>query len=125
MESSDNKKGSTLETVIIFTTHMEELAHFYQEALGIGPYERAPRHLGCHVGPIYLGFDQVDEMETTQVGSRITLWFAVDDIEKTYQRLISLGAQVRYPPTKKPWGVILASAHDPDGNIVGLSQRQG
>jgi hypothetical protein len=31
---------------------------------------------------------------------------------------------LRYPPTRKPWGALLASLYDPDGNMVGLAQRQ-
>ena len=53
-------QGTLLETVIVFTTRMEELARFYQEALGIGPFERSPRHMGCRLGALYFGFDEVD-----------------------------------------------------------------
>lgn len=45
--------GAALETVIIFTERMEELASFYQEALELGPFERSPNHMGCRVGPVY------------------------------------------------------------------------
>lgn len=55
--------GTALETVIIFTAHMERLAGFYQEALGIGPFECSPGHMGCKVGAVYLGFDQVEWVE--------------------------------------------------------------
>lgn len=113
-----------LETVIIFTSQMELLADFYEQALDIGPYESAPGHLGCRVGLIYFGFDQVDKVKGSYTSSGITLWFTIDDIQATFDRLVSLGAEVRYPPTEKPWGALLASVQDPDGNILGLSQRK-
>lgn len=123
MEASiTRQQGTQLETVIIFTTRMEELAHFYEEALDIGPYKRSLQHLGCHVGSVYLGFDQVEESGMCKGG--VTLWFTVDDIQVTFDRLTQMGAKVRYPPTRKPWGALLAAVYDLDGNMLGLSQRE-
>jgi len=118
------EKEAALETVIIFTTQMEALAEFYEQALDIGPYESAPNHLGCQVGPVYFGFDQVEKNRKGYAPGSITVWFTVDDIQATFDRLVALGAEVRYPPTQKPWGALLASVEDPDGNILGLSQRR-
>ncbi len=115
--------GTALETVIIFTERMEELASFYQEALELGPFERSPNHVGCRVGPVYLGFDQVENAPSTG-GSGVTLWFTVDDIENTFEKLLAMGAEARYPPTRKPWGGFLASVYDLDGNLIGVSQRE-
>lgn len=114
--------GAQLETVIIFTSQMEQLAQFYKEAFDLGEYGPSPGHLGQQVGPVYFGFDQVEELAVASPS--ITLWFTVDDIQATYQRLLALGARERYPPTEKPWGAVLAAVYDLDGNMVGLSQRQ-
>ena len=123
MTNQENiSSGTQLETVIIFTAQMEQLALFYKQAFDLGDYQASPGHLGQQVGPIYLGFDQVDE--TTTGNPTITLWFTVDDIQATYERMLALGAQDRYPPTRKPWGAVLAAVYDPDSNMVGLSQRQ-
>ncbi len=59
--TQDVESGTSLETVIIFTERMEELAEFYQSALSLGPWEQSPSHLGQQVGPVYFGFDQVDD----------------------------------------------------------------
>ena len=121
MERAD--LGSRLETVIVFTARMEELADFYGRGLAIGPFERSPGHLGCQLGPVYFGFDQVEETaESSRSG--ITIWFTVDDLERTYERLLQLGGQSVSPPTEKPWGATLASVRDPDGNLLGLAQRK-
>ena len=119
-EHQTKDQGTALETVIIFTTNMENLAQFYQAAFDLGEYNLSPGHIGMQVGPVYLGFDQVDEK---MGGGGITLWFTVDDIQVTYDRLVSMGAKVRYPPSEKPWGGFLAAVYDPDENIIGLSQR--
>lgn len=116
--------GTSLETVIVFTTRMKELAQFYCKGLDIGPYQESPQHSGCHVGSVYFGFDQVDD-ESAETRSELgpTLWFTVDDIHASFDRLVEMGATARYPPTEKPWGAILASLQDLDGNVFGVSQR--
>jgi predicted enzyme related to lactoylglutathione lyase len=115
--------GAQLETVIIFTSRIDVLAQFYQQALDIGPYERAPGHLGCQVGAIYLGFDQVDGAICSR-GGGVTLWFTVDDLQATFDHIVDMGGRIRSPPEEKPWGARLASVYDPDGNVLGLSQRR-
>lgn len=114
-------RGTALDTVIIFTTRMEELAHFYQEALELGEFNLSSGHMGLQAGPVYLGFDQVEKREA---GGGTTLWFTVDEIEATFDRLVKMGTRVGYPPTRKPWGGYLAALYDPDGNMIGLSQRE-
>ena len=116
-------RGPHLETVIIFTPRMEELANFYQEALQLGPYSTSPGHMGQSVGPVYLGFD-LDPTAGRHPHPTITLWFTVDDIQTTFDRLLVLGAEALYAPTQKPWGALLAAVYDPDGNMLGLSQRK-
>ena len=122
-EGQNTGQGSLLETVIIFTERMEELAAFYRDALQIGPYESSPSHLGCRLGAVYFGFDQVEEDQGQSPGG-VTIWFTVDDLQATFDRVVALGAKVRYPPTRKPWGASLAAVYDLDGNMLGLAQRE-
>ena len=114
-------EGVALETAIIFTKQMESLARFYQDGLALGEMQFSPGHIGFQVGPVYLGFDQVDEVPGT---GAVTLWLTVDDIEATFEHLVDLGARVKYAPTRKSWGGYLAAVYDPDGNLIGLSQRR-
>ena len=119
---ADATQGTTLDTVIIFSERMEELAKFYAAVLNIGPFQAQPDHLGCQLEQVYFGFDQVEKMGQASPAA-VTLWFTVDDIQATFDRLVAMGAKVRYPPTQKPWGALLASVYDLDGNLLGLSQR--
>lgn len=113
----------TLHTIILFTQNMEQLAQFYADALGLGPYERLPGHLGCQFGQVYFGFDQLEVVDGESPRQGVTLWFEVDDLQAAFDHAVELGAAVRYPPTKKPWGAVLASVNDPDGNVIGFTQR--
>jgi len=120
---SESKRGeplAALETVIIFSPRYLELADFYQRGLMLGEPNLSPKHIGFQVGPVYLGFD---EAEATVKGSSVSLWFTVEDLQVSFDLLVSMGAEVRYPPSQKPWGGFLASVFDPEGNTIGLSQR--
>jgi len=115
--------SARLDTIIISTVKMHELAQFYREGLQLGlPQPQGDNHLGFQIADNYFGFDKVDDAHF-KYPSAVSLWFRVDDIETTYNRFKQLGAKVKYPPTKKPWGDILAALFDPDGNLIGLAQR--
>lgn len=114
---------ATCDTIIYFTTRMDELAAFYQEGLGLG---ESQTHGGSHLGfplegGVYLGFDQTDTAHPGFGGP--TVWFDVDDLQATFKRFVGLGAAVRYPPELKPMGDVLASLEDLDGNVFGLVER--
>jgi predicted enzyme related to lactoylglutathione lyase len=112
-----------LHTVIIKTKRMSELVDFYGKGLELGEaISFGPDHMGFVLPNAYFGFDLVGEGDGVSPGAA-SAWFEVDDLQTAFQRFESLGAVVIYPPTKKPWGAILASLNDPDGNVFGLAQR--
>jgi len=113
---------ASVDTAIVFTTRMEALAAFYQAALDLPAPDRSPGHLGFQVGALYLGFDPVETAFASP--GAVTLWFRVDDVQAAFDRFVTQGAAVRYAPVRKPWGDVLAAVYDPDGNMVGLSQRR-
>jgi predicted enzyme related to lactoylglutathione lyase len=118
-----NKIKATLDTVIICTTRMSELAEFYKLGLQLNePRSQGDDHLGFQLSEMYLGFDKIDEDQFIHPGA-VSLWFRVDNLEETFERFKDLGGKVKYPPTKKPWGETLAAVFDFDGNVVGLAQR--
>lgn len=127
-EAADEDSGSEnlLEAVIIYSKKMKKVAAFYEEAMGFGPFLTYDHHMGCQIGALYFGIDEIPKGECVHKGtSNVSLWFTVDNVGETYERCLMLGAQMRHPPVLKPWGRILASCFDPDGNILGLMQREG
>jgi predicted enzyme related to lactoylglutathione lyase len=119
----DGSAHVTLDTVIICTNRMRELAEFYRLGLRLQePTPQGDNHLGFQLPGIYLGFDKVEEDRFLHPGAT-SLWFRVNNITETFEQLRNMGAKVKYPPTKKPWGDILAAVFDPDGNVVGIAQR--
>ncbi len=120
---SENETNAKLDTVIICTRRMKKLAEFYKSGLQLqNPKSQGNNHLGFQLQNNYLGFDKIDKEQNNQRGA-ISLWFRVDNIKETFNRFKELGAQVKYPPTIKPWGDMLAALFDPDGNMFGLAQR--
>jgi hypothetical protein len=53
--------NAAIDTAIVFTTRMQELADFYRQGLDLPEPNQSPGHLGFQVGSVYLGFDQVEE----------------------------------------------------------------
>ena len=117
-----NTTNATLDTVIIYSRYLARLADFYGRGLELGePSATGDDHLGFQLPESYLGFDRADDPR--EHPGAVTLWFEVDDLDAAFDRFVALGAEVKFPPTKKPWGGILAAVFDPDGNVVGLAQR--
>ena len=48
----------------------------------------------------------------------ICLAFTVDDIEKEYKKVLSMGARIIEGPAERPWGAINMSFYDPDNNMI-------
>jgi len=122
MEYTSISTNAVLQTVIIQTGQMEAMAEFYARGLELGEgAATGGDHLGYPLPNLYFGFDQVAEIPPPS--GVVSLWFEVDDIEATFKRFEESGARISYPPTEKPWGAVLASLYDPDGNLFGISQR--
>ncbi|MBB2946725.1 putative enzyme related to lactoylglutathione lyase [Actinoplanes lutulentus] len=58
-----------------------------------------------------------------QASGAIVYW-AVDDVEAAYQRLLGLGATPHDKPTERGPGYVTASVLDPFGNVLGVMLNQ-
>ena len=113
--------GVVLSTVIIQTSRIKELASFYGQGLELGEARSTgDDHLGFNLSNLYFGLDQVEE--APEPAEAVSVWFEVGDLQSTFARFGTLGARVKYPPSRKPWGGFLAALYDLDGNLFGLSQ---
>ena len=122
MNNTNNSTNAVLQTIIIQTGQIKTMAEFYAHGLELGEAAATGGdHLGYPLPNLYFGFDLVDEVPPPS--GVVSLWFEVDDVEATFERFEESGARVSYPPTKKPWGAVLAALYDPDGNLFGISQR--
>lgn len=58
-----------------------------------------------------------------RLGTPTGIIIQVDDIQKTYRKLKSKNVKFTLPPTKKPWGEIVARFVDLDGNEYKLIEE--
>ncbi len=123
MNEPSSRVGATMDTAIILTSNLQEMADFYRQGLELAEAVPAgPDHLGITMPNAYLGFDRVDD--PPEASGVLSLWFRVDDLEGAFERFKELGAGVKYGPTAKPWGDTLAAMYDLDGNLFGLALRE-
>lgn len=110
----------SLDAILFASPHPETLAEFYQLAFELeSPKWFGADHLGMNLANTYLGFDRAQE--NSPASGTISIWFRVVDIQATFERLVRLGARVKYAPTEEESpGEILAMLYDPDGNCIGL-----
>lgn len=124
-----------LTTVSFFADDLDVARRWYAELLGVEPYfERSVEGV-----PAYLEFrlgDHEDELgivarrfagplgdQTDRPGGAITYW-AVDDLEASYARLLTLGATPHQPPIERGPGFVTAAVVDPFGNVLGVMLNQ-
>ena len=114
-----------LYAIRIFSFNWEESLSFYRDIVEF-PLTFSDAEIGWaqfELGPAYLGLercDPSDEQANELVGRFVGTSIEVDDIQATYDRLLSKGVEFTSEPTKQPWGGTLAHFKDPDGNILTL-----
>ena len=111
-------------TINYWADDMDAAKRWYAEFLGMEPYFNMPGYAEFRIGDYQHEFGLIDKTYVPydpSVGpaGSITYWH-VDDVQATYDRLLSLGAQVLDGPRERGHGFVTASVIDPFGNILGV-----
>ena len=105
---------------------------WYAQVLGVEPYfEReingSPAYVEFRIGDYQHELGIIDRRfaggPPGEHGSVVTYW-AVDDVDATYARLLELGATAHQEPTPYGPGFVAGSVVDPYGNILGVMFNQ-
>lgn len=107
---------------------------WYTELLGVEPYfvrevDGAPVYVEFRIGDFQHELGFIDRRfapphrTDPDSGATLTYW-AVDDVEATYQRLLSLGATTHEGITERGPGFVTASVVDPFGNVLAVMYNQ-
>ncbi len=91
--------------VCLLTNNVPRLASFYRQLLGVEESSNDETHQFVLTEETALTVYN-DGTEKNNQNQNICLAFTVDDIDKAYEKLLSLGARIIEPPAKSPWGVI-------------------
>jgi predicted enzyme related to lactoylglutathione lyase len=120
-----------LATINYWTDDMEAATRWYSDMLGVEPYfERAGPDGRLAYAEFRIG-DYEDELglvdrawapagAATEPGGAVMYWH-VDDIAATFEKLLSMGAREYQPITPRGGkGFVTAAVVDPFGNVLGI-----
>jgi predicted enzyme related to lactoylglutathione lyase len=113
-----------LATVSFWAADHAAARQWYTELLGIEPYFQRDGYAEWRLGDYQHELGIIDSRyqpagATTGPGGAVIFWL-VDDVHATYERLLAMGAQAHEPPVNRGAGFITASVVDPLGNILGI-----
>jgi predicted enzyme related to lactoylglutathione lyase len=113
-------------TVTVFATDMAAARAWYTRVFELEPYfDRGGAYLEWRVGDHQHEFGVLDaRFAPHEPGRGAIIYWAVDDVEAAYQRLLDLGATPHDKPTERGTGYVTASVYDPFGNILGVMFNQ-
>lgn len=103
----------------LLTNDVITLANFYKQLLGVDNLSNDEVHQTI-IGDETMLTIYNDRTNKNNLNQNICLAFTVDDIEKEYKKILSLGLEIIEKPTKRPWGAINMSFYDPDRNTIYL-----
>ena len=111
---------------IISTPDVERQRAFYERLLGAVQTSRFPADGPAFFVGLALGdsaFGLVAEAGADlSVPARILLSVEVQDVDALLEQVEAAGGRVLGPSADMPWGERVAHIHDPDGNMVNLTQ---
>ncbi len=108
-----------LRTAIYSVADINKGKEWYKKVLQIDPYFDEPFYVGFNVGGFELGL-QPHEATNSKKGDNIRTYWGVDDAQKSYDRLLELGAKSHEAPTEVGGGIVVAAVKDPWGNVFGV-----
>lgn len=117
-----------LTTVSFFADDVTAAQRWYAELFGFEPYFVRPGYVEFRVGDHQHELGIVDSRyavhgATDKPAGAVVYWH-VDDVQATFDRLLALGATVHDEPVERGPGFVTASVVDPFGNILGVMYNQ-
>jgi predicted enzyme related to lactoylglutathione lyase len=117
-----------LTTVSFFAGDLEAARNWYTDLLGMEPYFNRPGYVEFRIGDHQHELGIIDSHYSpygpaTGPAGAVVYWH-VDDVTATYERLLSMGAKESQPPTVRGEGFVTASVVDPFGNVLGVMYNQ-
>jgi predicted enzyme related to lactoylglutathione lyase len=113
-----------LTTVSFWAADLAAAKKWYAELLGIDPYFERPGYAEFRLGDYQHELGLIDsryapDPSATGPAGAVVYWH-VDDVTATLEKLLSMGAKEHEAPTERGEGFITASVVDPFGNILGI-----
>jgi predicted enzyme related to lactoylglutathione lyase len=97
------------------------LRHFYVDVLGLTPRTDRPgfANFEWDQGSTRLTLSVHDQLDgAARDPLRVMVNFSVVEIDAVHRRLTEAGVRCIRPPSREPWGGMVSTYADPDGNVV-------
>lgn len=122
MENKQTLRGFA--TVNYYAADHTAAIEWYTKVLGIPPYFNKPGYAEFRIGDYQHELGIIDAKykpkgSATTPGGEVIYWH-VDHLEETLNRLLELGATAYEPIIERGPGFVTASVLDPFGNILGI-----
>jgi len=127
MGNTPTLRGFT--TISYWAADLEAAKRWYAELLGIEPYFQRPGYFEFRLGDYQHELGLIESkyapFDTQAAGpAGAVMYWHVDDVKATFDRLLSMGAKQLEAPRDRGAGFITASVVDPFGNILGIMYNQ-
>jgi predicted enzyme related to lactoylglutathione lyase len=120
-------------TVNYWVSDVEAAKAWYAEVLGVEPYFERPgggepaAYIEFRIGDYQHELGLIDARYrpagTVDGPGGVVVYWAVDDVQATFDRLLELGATEHEKPLDRGKGFITATVIDPFGNILGMMRN--
>lgn len=124
MGMTETKTLRGFATINLWADDLEAAKQWYSEFLGQEPYFEKPGYYEFRVGDYQHELGLVDSRfapgGTPDKPSGVLMYWHVDDLEGTFERLLSMGATQHHPVIKRGEGFVTAAVVDPFGNVLGI-----
>ncbi len=122
---SDTQTIRGLATVSFYAADHAAAKKWYTQLLGIEPYFQRPGYAEFRLGDYQHELGLIDSKYAPGLGTStgpggVIVYWHVDDVKATIDRLLSMGAKQFEAPQDRGAGFITASVVDPFGNILGI-----
>ncbi len=122
MGNTQTLRGFT--TISYWAADLEAAKRWYTDLLGIEPYFQRPGYCEFRIGDYQHELGLIDSkyapFDTSGAPGGIVMYWHVDDVNATFERLLSMGAKELDAPRSRGEGFVTASVVDPFGNILGI-----
>jgi predicted enzyme related to lactoylglutathione lyase len=100
----------------------ERLRTFYRDVVGLPPHPAGGPAAFDAGGVAFLIDGHSETLGSAREPTRMLFNFSVDDLVAEQERLEAQGVHFLRRATKEPWGGLMATFVDPDGNYAQLIQ---
>jgi predicted enzyme related to lactoylglutathione lyase len=129
---SDTSTLRGLTTVSYWADDLGAARAWYAELLGVEPYFQRPEtgppgYIEFRIGDYQHELGIIDRRyappDTSTGPAGVVVYWHVDDVPATFERLLSMGAKQLEAPQDRGAGFITASVAGPFGNILGIMEN--